>query len=162
MQIAEYNFYNATLSITLATQLPDAPPSAVLPAATLHEEYSAQVRALLREYKRGLNAYLDYYDVLKIHPAGTSRDVDKDFNQEITRISFMLGVSLTAAAQIADERLVFAFERNLEKAVRDLFRANGLPDLYIAGDGETLGESFIQIQVSMGSASDIALWNVAG
>ena len=160
MQITEYNQYDATLSITLATQIPDAAPSSVLTAATLHEEYAAQVRALLREYRRPLDTYLPYYEVMKIHPAGTSRDTDREFNQEVIRISFMLGLSLTSGAWTADERLVFAFERNLEKAVRDLFAANNLPHLFIAGDGTTLGESYIQIQVSMGSASNLGLWNV--
>lgn len=161
MQITEYNYYDATLSITIATQRPEAAPSTVLAAATLHEEYAAQVRGVLREYKRGLDSYLSYYEILKIHPAGGSRDIDRDFNQDLTSLSFMIGIGLTAAAHIADERLVFAFERNIEKAVRDLFAANGLPDLYIPGDDETLGESYIQIKLSMGSASNLSLWNVA-
>jgi hypothetical protein len=160
MQIAEYNYYNATLSVSIVTQRPDATPSSILAAATLHEQYAAEVRVALREYKRALNAYLPYYDVIKITLAGTSRDSDRETNQEIMRISFMLGFSMTGAAQIADERLVFAFERNIEKAVRDLFTAEEIPNVFIAGDGETLGESFIHVQLSMGTATEIGLWNI--
>ena len=120
-EITEYDYYDATLAITIVTQRPEAAPSQLLVSATLHEEFAARVRKVLREFRQPLDVYLPYYAVNRIRPSGTARDIDRELNQDLLRQQFALGFSLTAAAQIADEIAVFAMERNIEKAVRDVF-----------------------------------------
>lgn len=161
MEIEEYDFYEGVLSITVATTRPDAAPSAVLVAASMHEEYASRARCLLREFRNNLGPYLPYYGVRKILPAGSSREIDRDFNQDILRLQFNLGFALLGDAWSADEKVVFAFERNIEKAIRDLFAANQLPHLFIPGDSEVMGESYIDILFSLGAATNQGVWNVA-
>lgn len=160
--IQEYDYYEATLGITVVTQRPEAAPANLLVAATLHDQYAARVRGLLREWRAPLDPYLTAcgYDIRKIEPAGTSREIDRDFQQDILQMQFRLGVALNQSAWTADERVVFAFERNLEKAVADLFAANGVPHVFIPGDDETQGESFIQILVSGVAATNLGAWQV--
>lgn len=159
-EITEYDYYDATLAITIVTQRPDAAPSQLLVSASLHEEFAARVRKVLREFRQPLDVYLPYYAVNRIRPAGTARDIDRELNQDLLRQQFALGFSLTAAAQIADEIAVFAMERNIEKAVRDLFTANELPHIFIPGQDGVHGESYIDIVVTLGAATNQGAWNV--
>ncbi len=159
-EITEYDYYDATLAITIVTQRPEAAPSQLLVSATLHEEFAARVRKVLREFRQPLDVYLPYYAVNRIRPSGTARDIDRELNQDLLRQQFALGFSLTAAAQIADEIAVFAMERNIEKAVRDLFTANELPHIFIPGQDGVHGESYIDIVVTLGAATNQGVWNV--
>lgn len=166
-EIYEYDLYDASITITVATLRPDAAPANVLVAATVHEEYASRCRALLREYRLigdGLNTLgtaLPYYRILKMQPAGSAREIERDFNQDVMRLQFSLQFTLIQEAWSADERIVFAFERNFEKAIRDLFKANSLPDVFIAGDTETMGESWIDILCTVGGGSNIGAWSVS-
>lgn len=161
-EISEYDYYDGTLAITVATQRPGAAPSSVLAAASLHEEFASRVRCALREYKHALDPYLAYYRVEKIQPAGTARDTDNQANMDFLRLQFSLGLALLESAWSADERLVFAIERNIERAVHELFEAQGLPHTIIPGDATTLGESYIGVQFSTGAATNIGTWQVPG
>jgi hypothetical protein len=155
MKIREYNLYPFAFAFTLATPKPDGAFSTVIQAAKIHEQYVSQVRAVLREFKHidpttkqipaalRLDNYFPtangspLYALRTLTPAGTSREVDTDFWQDVTRIRYTgLLVFLPAALQ-ADERLAFAVERHLEKAMLDLLTHLGLPTTFIPGDDTT-------------------------
>ena len=156
--ISEYDYYEGTLALTVATQRPDAAPSAVLVSAALHEEWASRARCLLREYRNNLGAYLPYYRVCKLMPAGSVREIEN--NYDLLRMQFSVGFTLLQSAWTADETLVFAFERNIEKAVRDLFEAHDLPHLFIPGDTPDLGDSYIDVILSLGAATNQGAWQV--
>lgn len=158
--VHEYDYYEAILTISVYTQRPDAAPSSVLYAATMHEEFASRVRAALREYKAPLDPFLSYYAVRKIQPAGSVRDVDRDYNQDILRIQFSLGIALVDAAQTGDEAAVFAFERNIEQATKDLLKSLNIPHLFIPDQEGICGESYIDIICTLGTASNIGTWSV--
>lgn len=160
--IHEYDYYNGTLTITVVTQRPDAEPSTRIAAASLHEEYAARARSLLREYKRALDPFLEFYRIEKMQPAGTARDTDEKTNQDFLRLQFTVELALLDAAWTADEIEVFAIETNIERAVHKVFAAGGLPDLFIPGNQGVLGESYIGILFATGSGTNIGEWQVPG
>lgn len=167
MEITEYDYHGFTLSITVATQRPEAAPSGILVAGKMHDEYAARVRALLREFRatdpsagvKNLSALLTYYRITKMQPAGSAREVQG--NYDLLRLQFSAEFTTIDAAQIGDERAVFAFERNIEKAVDDLFAANEIPNAFIPGEEGVLGDSYIQVLCTMGPALNQGAWNVA-
>ena len=158
--VHEYDYYEAFLTISVYTQRPDAAPSNVLYAATMHEEFASRVRAALREYKAPLNSFLEFYAVRKIQPSGSVRDVDRDYNQDILRLQFSLGFTLVDAAQIGEEAKVFAFERDIEQAVKDLLKSLDIPHLFIPDQEGICGESYIDIICTLGGATNIGEWSV--
>jgi hypothetical protein len=118
-EIVEYDQYSAMLSITVATQRPEAQPSGIFAATKLHEEYLARVRAALREYLAPLDPYLTALRVDKIMPAGGIREIEGSY--DITRLAFNLRVLVTKAAWISTDNAWLALEHNLEQATHDLF-----------------------------------------
>lgn len=172
--VTEYLYYDGTVTITIATPRLDATaPSTVMQAATVHEEFAAKVRALMRENRLELvpstsfDAYLPtaggfpLYGIRAIRPGGSSREVETDFMLEITRLRFAIEFTLLPSTFTADTLLALAFERNMEKALRDFFAANSVPNTTIPGDQQVLGDSWIDIVFETGPASEIGLVNVA-
>ena len=173
-EITEYTYYDGSLTITIATpRLDSTKPSTVMAAATVHEEFAAQIRSYLREYRLYLNPSTSFdthlpssggfplYGVRKIQPAGTSREVDGEFMIEITRLRFAIGFSILPTTFLANEKLALAFERNMEKAVKDFLDANSVPTLTIPGDMQILGDSWIDIVFEAGPATEQGLINVS-
>lgn len=173
MKVQVYTTYSGTLIITAATPRAEAAPSFRFTNASIHEDYCAQVRALLKEHRHILGSSLEYpaakrlqtyfptsggnplYAIRELMPAGSPRDVDPDFQLEIMRIRYSFMLNLLPAAFLADETIAEAIERHIEKAVHDLFIANGVPDVFIPGDEEQRpGErTDIDILCELGPAS---------
>lgn len=159
MEIFEYDYYEGSVSITIVSKRPDVQASVIVPASSVHEEWASRVRVALREFRSPLDAYLSYYSVRKIQPGASIRDVDTQLNQDLTRIQFDLGIAMIEAAWIGDETKVFAFERNLEKAVKDLFTARGgFPPVFVPGDDGVKPDDYIDVIVTMGPGSNIGQW----
>lgn len=152
MRIQHYDTHPGSLTITVSTPRDGAAPSLQFTAATIHEDYVARVRALLREYLHcgptaeatpaaaRLQAYLPavagrpLYALRTLQPAGAPRDVDNEFFLEVMRIRYeFVLVDLPPAVQ-ADSIFAEARERHMEFAVRSLFQANSLPDVFIPAD----------------------------
>jgi hypothetical protein len=156
MKIREYNQFPFTISFTLATPRPDGAPSTVIVAAKKHEEYASQVRGVLREFKHiaptdaevpaalRLQNYfptassggqtIPIYFVRVLAPGPSVREVDVDFWQDVYRMRYSGLLVLTPAFIPSGERVAYAFERNLEYAVRQLFTYCSLPTNFIPGD----------------------------
>ncbi len=159
MEILEYDYYAASLSITIVSKRPDVQASVIVPASSVHEEWASRVRVALREFRMPLDAYLAHYSVREIKPGASIRDVDTQLNQDLTRLTFDLGVAMTQAAWIGDEVKVFAFERNLEKAVKDHFAARGgFPQVFVPGDDGIRPDDYIDAIITMGPGSNIGQW----
>ena len=172
MRVQAYTAYSGALVITVATQRIEAAPSSKFTAASIHEDYCARVRALLKEHRhidtsavaypaaKRLQTYFPthegtpLYSLRQLMPAGTPRDVDPEWQLEIMRIRYEFALNVLPPAALADETVAEAHERHLEKAVHDLFQANGVPDTFIPGD-ETLrsAQTEIDIVVEMGVAT---------
>lgn len=158
--VLEYDYYQATLTISVHTPRPDAAPSTVFVAGKLHNDYVANVRAVLREYKGGIETHLPQsqglplYGIRKVVPEGTARSVDQDFMLEVTTLRFGLEIAIYPATWAAGETIALGVERNIEKAVKDLFTAQSIPFAVIPGDGDQLGESFVDISCDLGPATN--------
>lgn len=178
MRYQAYQAYAGNLLVTVATPRPEASGSAVFTYASIHEDYCAQVRVVLQEQKHILDSSQAYpaaqrlenyfpqpggnpiYALRQLMPAGTPRSIDQDFQLEIMQIRYRFMIVLLPAAFQVDQRLVSGMERNLEKAVKDLFQANSLPWEFIPGDSgirdeasaETPIRSEIDIICEMGPA----------
>ena len=158
--VLEYDYYGATLTISIHTPRPDAAPSTVFTAGTLHNEYVAKVRAALREYKDGIESYLPtaggypLYGIRKCEPQGTLRSVEQDFQLEITTMRFGLEIAFLPSTWTVGETVALGVERNIEKAAKDYFAAQSIPYVVIPGDGDQLTESFIDIMVELGAATN--------
>lgn len=172
MRIQAYTAYSGTLVITVATQRIDAAASTKFTAASIHEDYAAQVRALLKEHRHIGETALAYpatkrlqtyfpthagsplYALRQLMPSGSPRDIDPEWQLEIMRIRYDFALNVLPAAALADESIAEALERHLEKAVHDLFQANGVPDVFLPGD-EMLrtAQTEIDIVVEMGPAT---------
>ena len=174
MQVLEYIYYGGTLTVGVHTPRMDPTPATIFVAGTIHAEYLAKVRSALREYKiteslsTGLQAYLTtqggfpLYGVRKIAPAGSLRSVDTDFNLEVTMQRFVMELAMLESTFTASPEIAFAFERHIEKAVKDLFAARSIPFTVIPGDYTQLGETFIDISFELGPASEQGDIEVAG
>lgn len=146
MRVHLYSVHPFTLTITVATPRA-ADASLLFTAARIHEDYAARVRWLLRHHRQvgptaeaypaaqRLTGHLPagYYGLRSLQPAGAPRDIDTDFQLEITRIRYAgVLVDLPGCFQAGIEGE--ARERHLEKAVKDLFQANDVPNDFIPGD----------------------------
>jgi hypothetical protein len=164
-EILEYDYYDATLTVTISTARPEAAPSTLFVAGSLHTEYVAKVRAVLREKRDALTPYLPVaggypiYGIRKIMPAGAMRTVESDYFMETTRQRFDLGVALLPSAWQAGELVALGVERNLEKAIKDLFAAEGIPFAVIPGDNDKLGDSYVDIMCELGPATNQGVIN---
>lgn len=155
MRVQAYKQFQGTFTIVAATPRPEEAASTKLTAATIHEDYAAKVRALLREYKhiggeslqwpsaKRIQTYfptqggLPLYAIRELRPAGTTRGIDQDFQLEIISIRYAFTLDWLPAAFYADEEIAEAMERNLEFAVSSLFEANSVPHVFIPGSNET-------------------------
>lgn len=154
MRAQVYSAYDFLLTITVATSRTQAAPSSKFQFAKIHEDFAAAARAVLREYKhcgasstyypaaKRLATYLpthageQIFVVKELMPAGTPRDVDGDWQLEITRLRYKGAVHLTTAAMIADESVAEGIERAIEFAVASLLKAQGVPYIFSPGDQE--------------------------
>jgi hypothetical protein len=172
MRVNAYVAHSGTIQITVASQRVEQVAATKFAAAWIHEEYAANVRALLREWKhvgassliypaaKRLATYLpthngeQIYGIRELMPAGTTRDIDDPWQLEITRIRYAFVLHILPAGFIADETIVEGVERNVEYAINRLFVSNGLPAVYIPGDQDLrLGEGTeVDISCEMGSA----------
>lgn len=152
MRIQHYDIHPGTLTLTVATPRPEAQGSALFTAASIHEDYAARVRAILREWRHvgdaslslpvaaRLESYLPtsptgpLYALRELRPAGTLREIDADFQLEILRLRYdFVLVDLPALFSVAPA-LGEARERAIESAVRALFAASDIPHIFIPGD----------------------------
>lgn len=158
--VQEYDYYQATLVISIHTPRPDAAPSTVFSAGALHNDYVSKVRAALREYKDGIEGYLPtaggfpLYGIRKTSPEGTLRTVDQDFQLEVTTLRFGLEVAFLPSTWTAGETAALGVERNIEKAAKDYFAAQSIPFAVIPGDSDQLGDSYIDIMCELGAATN--------
>jgi len=176
MRIQAYTAYSGALTIAVATPRPEEAASTHFTAAKIHEDYCAQVRALLREHKhcgesslaypaaRRLQTYFPVYPLVtgnplyalrSLTPAGSPRDIDREFMLEIMRIRYTFLLAILPPYFGADETTAEGMERALEYAVKHLFIAAGVPDVLIPGDNETINgvDSLVSITCEMGGAS---------
>lgn len=123
MKIQAFSLYSGTLVISVATPRPEEAPSIYFTAATIHEDYCAKVRAILREWKhvapsclgvptaQRLQTYFPtlpangtnyLYAVRELRPAGSPRDIDREWMLEIMRIRYAFTLALLPAALTAD------------------------------------------------------------
>ncbi len=151
MRVQAYTATSATLLVTIASPR-GATASVFFKAAKVHEDFAAAVRALLREYKHiaptcdsfpvaaRIQSYFPVFNgrplfaVRQLMPAGAPRDIDQDFNLEVMRIRYQLELNILPPAWQASEPIGDAIERHVESAVRELFKANGVPDVYLPGE----------------------------
>lgn len=173
MKVQAYCAFQGTLQITVATQRAEPMASTRFTAATIHEDYAAQVRALLKEYRhvgatslsypatKRLSTYLPTHNgeqifaIRELQPIGSPRDVDDQWQLEIMRIRYSFTLHLLPAAFLVNESVAEAMERHIEYAVRQLFLANGVPDVYIPGDQELRSGTGTEVDISceMGPSS---------
>lgn len=159
-EILEYDFFDASLLITIATQRPEAVPSLFFVAGTLHHDLMGKVRSALREKKAPLDAYLPtagglpLYGVRRIAPSGTVRSVDTEYFLEVTRLRFELSLALLPTTWQAGEVVALGVERHIEKACKELFEAAGVPSTTIPGDNVRLGETFVDVLCELGAATN--------
>lgn len=175
MRIQAYTAHTGTIIITAATLRPDARPTALFTAASIHEEFCGQVRTLMEEHKHipptslaypaaqqlatyfPTNAGQNLFALRELRPAGAPRDIDPEWNLEIMRIRFDFLIVLLPAVFGAAGPVRHGIERHMTKAVKDLFRANGVPDVFIPGDNEQRpempGRTEIDVVVELGAAS---------
>lgn len=154
MRVQAYTFIPGVLTITVATPRVEAAPSHLFTFAKEHEEIAAKVRALFREYRQvgapalataaplALATYFPahagapLYAIRELAPAGTARDVDADFQLEITRVRFAFTVNLLPAAFLTDETVAEAIEYHLEAAAKQVITAAGVTNVFKFGDEE--------------------------
>lgn len=176
MRIQAYTAYTGALTITVATPRPEAAGSIMFTAATIHEDYAANVRAVLEEHQhcgdtslaypaaRRLSTYfptagspaLPLFALRMLRPMGSPRDIDAQFMLEIMRLRYAFLLVLLPPAFIASASIREAKERHLEYAINRLFDANGVPNTFIPGD-QTLrnqAQSEIDIVCELGEASE--------
>lgn len=156
MRIQAYTAYTGVLTLTLCTIRPQEAPSALFTGAKIHEDWTAKSRAALKEYKHcgdasqafaervrlqnyfpgGLTA--PYYALRQLKPAGSPRDIDSDWNLEITRMRYEFFLVFLPAYFAAAEPQGDAIERAMEKAVYDLFGYLQIWNTHIPGDNAVL------------------------
>lgn len=157
--IVEYDYYDASLTVTIVTSRPNPLPSVLFVAGTLHNDLVAKIRAALREKKAAIEPHLPtaggepIYAIKKITPAGTPRAVDDQFAAEISRQRFDLGISILPSAWQAGEAVALAIERHIEFAVKQVFAATGIPAT-IPGDRDRMGETFVDVICECGAATN--------
>lgn len=166
MRIQAYQAYAGNLLITVSTPRPEASGSAVFKYASIHEDYCAQVRVVLQEWKHILDtgqaypltqqlqnylpksaAGLPIYALRQLMPAGTPRSIDQEFQLEVMQIRYRFMIVLLPAAFQVDQRLASGMERNLEQGTKDLFAANNLPWNFIPGDSGVRDEQDVETPV---------------
>ena len=176
MRVQAYSAYAGTLQVTVATPRPDAAPSTHFTAASVHEDYCASVRALLREYKHVGESSVEFpaeqriqsffptftiggiakplFALRELMPIGSPRDIDADFQLEVMRIRYQFHIVILPAAFAANSVDAEAIERHVEYAIRQLFQANTVPDVFIPGDSEDRPHrSEIDIVCELGTAT---------
>ena len=176
MRIQAYTAYVGTLTVAIATPRPEEVASTHFVAAKIHEDYCAQVRALLREHKHCDVSSLAYpaasrlqtyfpvfplvtgkplYALRSLQPAGSPRDIDREFMLEIMRVRYDFMLAILPPYFEADETTAEGIERALEYAVKSLFIAQSIPDVVIPGDNDTINgvDSLISITCELGAAS---------
>jgi hypothetical protein len=176
MRIQAFTAYSGTLIVSVATPRPEEAPSTHFTAAKIHEDYCARVRALLREHKHIGETALAYpsaqrlqtyfpvfplvtgkplYALRSLQPAGSPRDIDRDFMLEIMRIRWSFLLVMLPAYHLANEIDADAIERHLEYACKQLFEANSVPTVVIPGDNDGINDvdSLVSIVVELGPAT---------
>jgi hypothetical protein len=175
MRVQVYNAYAGQFTIIVATPRPQEAASAHFVAAKIHEDYCAQVRKILREYKhinatalefpaaKRLQTYLPVfplvtgqplYAIRELRPAGAPRDIDADYMLEIMRIRYAFTLVCLPAYSLADEIDAEAIERHMEYGVEKLLEANGLSTntlptkILLPGDNELIDGEKTTISVS--------------
>lgn len=155
MIIQAYLVETGVFTITLSTPRPDALASTKFVAGSIHDDYVARVRSLLKEHKhigttaqnfpaaKRLQNYLPIYPIStgkplfalrELMPAGSQREVNGDFFQDETRIRYSFTLHRLPASFAADEIVAEGIERHMLYALRQLFSANDVPDSFIPGD----------------------------
>jgi len=181
MRIQAYTAHEGTLTVAVATPRPEEASSTHFTAAKIHEDYCARVRALLREHKHCDASALAYpaasrlqtyfpvfplvtgkplYALRELRPAGTMRDIDRDFMLEIMRIRYAFTLAILPPFFGADEVDAEGIERAIEYAVKQLFQAAGvpyvtIPQVTIPGDNDVIDGvlSLVSISVELGGAT---------
>lgn len=155
----EYDYYDASLTFGIHTTRGDA-PSTLFMYGDLHTDFVVKIRAALREKNDTITSQLPVYGgqpvygITKIWPMGAMRTVDQDYNLEITRQRFELGITIPLSAWQAGEQIVLGIERHIEKAAKDALAAAGMPKLVIPGDRHQIGDTFIDIMCELGPATN--------
>lgn len=181
MRIQAYTAYTGTLVIAVATPRPEEAPSTHFLWAKIHEDYCARVRSLMREHKhigptslayptaQRLQTYFPIYPLVtgsalyalrQLQPAGTPRDIDREFMIEIMRIRYAFTLVILPPYFEADEITADGIERAMEYAAKALFEAAGvptvtIPQVTIPGDNDIIDETLtlVSITCELGAAS---------
>ena len=94
-----YDFFNARLTLRIVTVRPDDQPSLVAGVSALHEEWVANVRALLEERASPFTASnLPFYTVKTIRQLSTARDLDPRWLEDYTRLDFLVQFGIKSDA----------------------------------------------------------------
>lgn len=180
MRVQAYGAYQFALTITVATPRSEPAPSTRFFSASIHEDYCAQVAALLREFKQcgesaeqwpaakriqnyfPQHAGKPIYALRAIRPLGAPRDIDPDWQLEVMRIRYEGLLVLLPGALLGNEIDCEAMSRNVQAAVKALFVAQGVPDVFIPGQDETRPGDRTEIDIicEMGAATDRRLFDV--
>lgn len=151
MRAQVYSAYPFTLTITATTPRAEMKASTKLQAGTIHEDYCARVRAVLREAKHIGQSSLAYpaakrlqtyfptsgskplYAVRELMPAGAPREFVREWQVEQMFIRYTGMLMWLPAALVADEEIAEAMEHHIQLATKQLFEANSVPTVYIPG-----------------------------
>lgn len=171
MKAPVYLVHSGVITVVIASPRAEPAPSHVLQFAKIHEEFVANVRRALREHRHagassvmlggGLARFFPafqgapIYALRELLPAGAARGVDQEFQLETMALRWTFTLMVLPGALAADGIVAEAIERNLEAALRDLFRETGIPDEFIPGD-ETLvpgDRTAVSIIVEIGQSS---------
>jgi hypothetical protein len=173
MRVWAYTAYTGTLTIGVATPRDQALPSTRFQAATIHEDYAAQVRDILEEYRhikettgafpaaQRIQTYLPIYPLQtgkplysfrELKPSGSPRGIDGTW--EVMQLRYDFTLDILPAAHMAGVTGK-GKERHLEFATEKLFEANGVPTAFIPGEKEIRpgDRTEIDIRVDLGPAT---------
>lgn len=176
MRIQAYLVQQGILTIAVATPRPEEAASTHFVAAKIHEDFAAQVRALLREHKHILASAEAYpaaqrlqtyfpvfplvtgkplYALRELMPAGSLRDVDQEYMLETMRLRYAFTLVILPPYFGADETAAEGYERAMEFAAKRLFQVAGVPHEVIPGDNDILSgvDTTVSIMCELGPAS---------
>lgn len=152
MTVQTYQLIPGVVTIAIASQRTEPKPSYLLVFDKLHKEIAGRVRALLMEHKQTPPSFNEWpaatrlatyfptyegapiYRVCELIPAGTVRDVDAEFQIEVTRIRFSFVLQLLPGAFLCGDTIGQAIDDHMAKAIKQVLLAGDVPNVSQPGD----------------------------
>lgn len=176
MKAQIYTVFPGVITITAETLRSEPRASAKFTAANVHQDFIARVGAVMREHKhigqtalafpaaQRLQTYFPVFPLVTGNPLYAIRELvplgavsefvgDWQMEQSMMRYQFML--NWLPAALIADEEVAQGMTRNIVFAVKKLFQANNIPDVYLPGDVDVrvMDRTEIDVTCDLGQGS---------